>query len=95
MAGSDLDIRYIANLARIDLTDEEAETYTPQLQKIIAHVEQLSALDVDGIEPTAHAAPVFDVLRADESRPGFTADQALANAPQRNGDQFQVTKVVE
>ena len=61
MAESDLDIRYLANLARLELTDQEAETYSAQLSKIIHHVEQLSTIDVTGIEPTAHATPVFDV----------------------------------
>lgn len=95
MAESDLDIRYLANLARLELTDQEAETYGAQLSKIIHHVEQLSTIDVTGIEPTAHATPVFDVLREDKSRPGFTQEEALANAPQKTKDQFQVTKVVE
>ncbi len=95
MADSDLDIHYIANLARLELTGEEEATYGAQLSKIIEHVEQLSSIDVSGIEPTAHATPVFDVLREDRSRPGFTAEEALSNAPQRTRDQFQVTKVVE
>ena len=70
MAESDLDIRYLANLARLELTDQEAETYGAQLSKIIHHVEQLSTIDVTGIEPTAHATPVFDVLREYQTSKG-------------------------
>lgn len=95
MAGQRFDIRYVAELARIALTDEEVERYGRQLGRIIDHVEQLGKLDVEGIEPTAHAAPVHDVLREDVSRPGFAVEEALANAPRRAGDQFLVPKVVE
>jgi aspartyl-tRNA(Asn)/glutamyl-tRNA(Gln) amidotransferase subunit C len=95
MAGDGFDINYIASLARLRLTGEEEARYGPQLARVLAHVEKLGELDVEGIEPTAHAGAVFDIARADQPRPGFTAEEALANAPQRSGDQFVVPKVVE
>ncbi len=92
---SDLDIRYVADLARITLTDEEADTLGGQLEKIISYVKQLEALDVSGIEPTAHATPLFDIVREDTVKPSIGVDATLANAPQKTTDQFLVTKVVE
>ena len=92
---SDLDIRYVANLARIALTDDEATTFGVQLEKILGYVKQLETLDVSGIEPTAHAAPLFDVVREDSVCPSVGVEATLANAPQKTADQFLVTKVVE
>ena len=89
------DIRYVAQLARLDLTDEEAERYGAQLSKVLAYAEKLASLDVSEIEPTAHAGAVFAHHVEDAARPGFSPDQALANAPQQNADQFVVPKVVE
>ena len=91
-----MDVRYAANLARIALTDDEAERYEKQLGQILAYVEQLSAVDVEGIEPTAHASPVFDVIREDIAHDrNFTAEEALANAPAVAQGQFKMPKVVE
>jgi len=95
MAANDFNIRYTADLARLQITDEEAERYSSQLSKIIGYIETLQEVDVSGIEPTAHAAPVFDVMRDDISREGFSVEEALSNAPQKTADQFLVTKVVE
>jgi aspartyl-tRNA(Asn)/glutamyl-tRNA(Gln) amidotransferase subunit C len=90
-----IDIRRIATLSRLALTPEEEALYSGQLTNILKHMDVLSAYDLSKVEPSAHAMPVFDVWREDVSRPGFDADQALANAPRRSGDQFQITKVVE
>lgn len=90
-----IDLSRIASLARIRLTDEEAEHLGPQLAEILAFVEKLKEVDVEGVEPTAHAIPLFDVMREDEARPGFGAALALSNAPARVGDQFKVAKVIE
>jgi aspartyl-tRNA(Asn)/glutamyl-tRNA(Gln) amidotransferase subunit C len=90
-----IDIRRIATLSRLKLSAEEEELYTGQLANILKHMDVLSAYDLSQVEPSAHAMPVFDVWREDAARPGFTADEALANAPRRSGDQFQITKVVE
>ena len=90
-----IDIHHVAKLARLTLTDEEAKRYESQLNGILTYIDTLTRYNLDGVEPTAHAMPVFDVLRADEARPGFTQEQALANAPKRTADQFQISKVIE
>lgn len=95
MSASDFNIRHIAHLARLRLTDEEISTYSSQIEKIISYVEKLGELPVDGIEPTSHAMPRFDILRPDAARPGLSVEEALANAPERAGDQFLVSKVVD
>lgn len=95
MSAQKLDVAHIANLARLDLNQDEIATFQGQLDKILAYVEKLNELDVNGIEPTAHASPVFDVMRDDIARPGFGIEKALRNAPRRVGDQFGVPKVIE
>ena len=90
-----IDIHHVAKLARLSLTEDEAGRYAAQLDGILTYIDTLTRYNLDGVEPTAHAMPVYDVLRADEARPGFTQDQALANAPKRTADQFQISKVVE
>lgn len=91
-----MDVRKVAHLARIGLTEEEAATYQAQMDKIVGYVEQLNSIDVEGIEPTAHASPVFDVVREDKSRgPGLTQEQVLSNAPAVAHDQIKMPKVVE
>jgi len=92
---SDFNVSYVANLARIKLGEDEAARFQGQLDSILDYIRQLESVNVDGIEPTAHAAPVFDVMREDVARPGFTADEALLNAPGRAGDQIRVPKVIE
>ena len=76
MSSPNLDVRDVARLARIELTDEEAATFQSQLGRVLEYVEQLNALDVSSVEPTAHANPVFNVLRADEARPGLERNAA-------------------
>lgn len=95
MSTPDLDVRDVARLARIDLTDEEAATFQAQLGRVLEHVEQLSGLDLEGVEPTAHANPVFNVLREDAARPGLPRDAAMANAPRKANNLFVVTKVLD
>jgi aspartyl-tRNA(Asn)/glutamyl-tRNA(Gln) amidotransferase subunit C len=89
-----IDIRHIAKLSRLALTDEEAMHYQDQLMRILSHIDQLSSHSLDA-EPSAHALPIFDVVRADVARPGFTQEEALSNAPRRVMDQFQIPKVIE
>lgn len=90
-----IDIHHVAKLARLELSDEEATRYAAQLDGILTYIDTLTRYNLDGVEPTAHAMPVYDVLRADEPRPGFTQDQALANAPKRFAGQIQIPKVIE
>lgn len=90
-----INIAHIATLSRLQLTDDEKTRYAAQLDGILTYIDTLTKYDLGNVEPTAHAAPVFDVLRADEPRPGFTQEQALSNAPKRTADQFQLPKVIE
>ncbi len=90
-----IDIHHVAKLARLSLTEEEASRYASQLDDILSYIDTLTRYNLDGVEPTAHAMPVYDVLREDVSRPGFTQEQALSNAPKRFADQIQIPKVIE
>lgn len=90
-----LDVRYTAELARINLSEQEIATFQSQLDHIIRYVEKLKEVDVSGVEPTAHAIPVYNVFRADVPRDWFDAKAALANAPREAGGLFSVTKVIE
>ena len=94
-AAPDLDVRYVARLARLELSDAEVAQYQAQLSDVLKFVEALRQVDVSDVEPTAHASPVFNVFRADESRPCFTPKEALANAPRQANDLFVVTKVLD
>lgn len=95
MSSPALDVRYTAQLARINLTEEEIATFQSQLDHIIQYVEKLKQVDVSGVEPTAHAIPVFNVFRPDVPRNWFDAQTALSNAPRAVNGLFSVTKVVE
>lgn len=89
------DVRYTAQLARLNLSEEEIAKFQAQLGQVLEYVEKLRAVDVTGVEPTAHAFPVHNVFRADEARPSFTAQQALSNAPRSANGLFVVPKVIE
>jgi aspartyl-tRNA(Asn)/glutamyl-tRNA(Gln) amidotransferase subunit C len=89
------DVRYVAQLARLDLSEAEIAKFQDQLGHVLAHVEKLGQLDVTGVEPTAHANQVVNAFRADESRDWFTAHDALANAPRSANGLFVVPKVIE
>ena len=92
---SDLDVGYVSKLARLNLSDEETKLYQKQLADVLKYAEKLSEVDVSRIESAAHAVPMFDVFRKDEPGPCLTAEEALANAPQKANQLFVVTKVVE
>jgi aspartyl-tRNA(Asn)/glutamyl-tRNA(Gln) amidotransferase subunit C len=94
---SEIDIAKVANLARIALTEEEKELFSKQLSDILAHVDKLAELDLEGIEPTAHAHPVANVLRPDVATPEecLSREAVLSNAPRKTEEKFIVPKVVE
>lgn len=92
---SDFDVRYTAQLARLNLSEEEIATFQSQLSQVLQYVEKLRQVDVSGVEPTAHTNPVFNIFREDVSRDCFTPEEALANAPRQANNLFIVTKVVE
>ena len=92
---SRVDIAYVAHLARIQLTAAEQETFAAQLKDILAYITKLNELDVSAVEPTAHAVPLTNVLRADEVRPSLELAQVLHNAPEHSRDLLIVPKIVE
>ena len=92
---SDLDVAYIARLARINLTEEEASAFQKQLEEVLKYVEKLRQADVNHVEAAAHALPIFNVFREDAPRDWLTAEQALSNAPRQANGLFIVPKVVE
>jgi aspartyl-tRNA(Asn)/glutamyl-tRNA(Gln) amidotransferase subunit C len=91
----DFDVHYVAHLARIALTPAEEEKFGAQLSQVLGYIEKLNQLDVSGIEPTAHAVPLVNVVRADEVRPSLTNEEALRNAPAKANGLFLVPKIVE
>ncbi len=94
-AAGSIDVRYVANLARLDLTEAEVATFQPQLDQIVGYVNEIRGIDVDGVEPTAHAIAITNVFREDEVTPGMEREQLLANAPERSEDLIRVPKIVE
>jgi aspartyl-tRNA(Asn)/glutamyl-tRNA(Gln) amidotransferase subunit C len=91
----EFDVRYTARLARLHLTEEEVTQFQEQISKVLGYVESLKKVDVEGIEPTAHANSVCNVFRTDEPHPWFDAATALANAPRQAAQLFVVPKVIE
>ncbi len=94
-APADLNIDHVANLARIALTPEEKAKFARQLGEVLHHIEQLRKVDVTGVEPTAHAFPVYNVWGEDVARPGLAVEAALQNAPAQRDNMIVVPKVVE
>jgi len=94
-AASDLDVAYVARLARINLTEDEARIFQKQLDDVLKYVETLRQVDVTGVDTAAHALPISNVFRDDAPRDWFTAEQALTNAPRQVNGLFVVPKVVE
>jgi aspartyl-tRNA(Asn)/glutamyl-tRNA(Gln) amidotransferase subunit C len=92
---SDLDVAYVAKLARLNLTEEETELFQKQLGDVLKYAEKLREVDVSNVEAAAHALPIFNVFREDAPRDWFTAQQALRNAPRQVNGLFIVPKVVE
>lgn len=87
-------IQHIGKLSRIELTAEQVRTLGSELSGIITYFDKLSSLDTADVEPMVHAVELTNVLGDDVPHESLTADQALANAPQRDGDFFKVPKVI-
>jgi aspartyl-tRNA(Asn)/glutamyl-tRNA(Gln) amidotransferase subunit C len=89
------EVQHVARLARLHLSDEELERMREQLDAILAYVDKLRELDVEGVEPTSHAVPLVNVMRDDAVTPCLSQDAALANAPDRAGEFFRVPRIIE
>lgn len=95
MADPTIDVRYVANLARINLSDEEVRDYTSQLEGVMKHIAKLSEVDVEGIEPTAHASSLSNRVRQDVPVASIPAEGFLQNAPDQANGMLRVPKVVD
>jgi aspartyl-tRNA(Asn)/glutamyl-tRNA(Gln) amidotransferase subunit C len=95
MAAAEIDVKYVAHLARIALTPDEEKKLAAQLGGILGYIEKLNELDITNIEPTAHAVPLVNVTRTDEVRPSLPHEDVLRNAPRQANGLFIVTKIVE
>jgi aspartyl-tRNA(Asn)/glutamyl-tRNA(Gln) amidotransferase subunit C len=91
----EIDVKYVAHLARLSLTPEEERQFGAQLAQVLAYVEKLKEVDVSGVEPTAHAFLLVNVTRPDEVRASLSQAEALRNAPAHANGLFIVPKIVE
>jgi aspartyl-tRNA(Asn)/glutamyl-tRNA(Gln) amidotransferase subunit C len=90
-----MDVRYVANLARLNLTEPEAVQFQSQLDHIVEHFNQLRSLDVENVEPMAHTTPIQNVFREDVVRPGLERDVVMNNAPAQASGLVMVPTIVE
>lgn len=88
------DVAHVAALARLALSDEELDRYTPQLASVLEHAADVAALDLSGVAPTAHPLPMVNVLRPDEVRPSLPRPEVLAAAPDTEDDRFRVPRII-
>ena len=88
-------VRKVAKLSRLDLSDAEVEEFTVQLSAILGYVEKMNELDTENVEPLAHCLPVHNVFREDVVKESLGTDKALANAPQQDGEFFRVPKILD
>ena len=90
-----IDVAYVAELARLKLSPDEKSIFQKQLETIVQYVEKISELDLTGIEPTLHGQALVNVFREDTVVPSLDRERVLANAPERNGFEFRLPKIVE
>ena len=95
MAATEIDVKYVAHLARLHLTPAEEKKFGAQLGQVLSYIEKLNQLDVNQVEPTAHAVPLVNVTRPDETLPSLSNEAALRNAPAKANGLFLVPKIVE
>lgn len=88
-------ITHVANLARLNISEQEKERLTKEMGNILAYVDKLNELDTSNVEPTAHVMPIKNVLREDEIKESYQRDKILANATSQDEGCFKVPKIVE
>ncbi|HVM08010.1 MAG TPA: Asp-tRNA(Asn)/Glu-tRNA(Gln) amidotransferase subunit GatC [Acidimicrobiales bacterium] len=91
---TEADVRHVAKLARLDVTDEEVATFTGQLEAVLEHAQDVEALDVDDVPPTAHPLPLKNVFRDDVPRESLDRDEVLAMAPAAEDGRFRVPRIL-
>ncbi len=90
-----VDIDYVAKLARIELDEGQKARYSAQLERVLEYFKKLSEVNVDGVEPSAHAHRIYNVWRDDVPAPAMSVEDALMNAPAKRENQIVVPKVVD
>jgi aspartyl-tRNA(Asn)/glutamyl-tRNA(Gln) amidotransferase subunit C len=95
MALSKETVKYVADLSRIELKEQELERLSKQLESILGFIDKLKELDVENISPTSHILPISNIFRDDIKKVSLPQDKALSNAPDRQGHFFGVPKVIE
>ena len=90
-----IDVAYVSELARLELSADEKATFQSQLETIVSYVEKIGELDLAGIEPTMHGQALVNVFREDVVLPSMDRERFLANAPERNGAEYKLPKIVE
>lgn len=95
MSVSKEDVKHIAKLSKLELTEQELEKYTNELSSIVDFANELSNIDVEGIKPTAHILDIKNVFRKDEVQPSYDREEILKNAPSKDAGCVSVPKVVE
>ena len=88
------EVRHVAKLARLSLSEAEVAETTLQLDGILSYVEKLGELDTTGVQPTTHALSIHNAFREDEARTSLSQQEALANGPAQNGEAFVVPRVI-
>ena len=88
------DVRHVAKLARLDVTDDEVALFAGQLAAVLEHAEDVEALDTAGVPPTAHPLPLVNVLREDVPADGVDRDEVLAMAPAAQDGRFRVPRIL-
>jgi aspartyl-tRNA(Asn)/glutamyl-tRNA(Gln) amidotransferase subunit C len=89
------EVKYVANLARLAITEEEAEELTNDLDAIISFAEELNELDTENVEPTSHVLDMKNIFREDVSKPGLPVEEVLKNAPDHENGQIKVPAIIE
>ena len=88
------EIRHVATLARLELSEKEETSMASQLDKILAYVDKLGELNTDGIIPTTHALSISNAFREDRLEESLPREEALKNGPKQNGEAFVVPKII-
>jgi len=88
-------VRKVAKLARLELTEAEVVEFTGQLSAVLDYMEKMNELDTANVEPLAHCLPVSNVFREDRAKESLGTEKTLANAPQRDGEFFKVPKILD
>ncbi len=95
MSITENDVKYIADLARLKLTEKEIDYFAGQLSAIISYIDQLKEVDTANVEPTTHVMPMQNVFREDVVRPSLRSEDVMRNAPSKESSLFKVPRIIE